>query len=116
MARSTSEIQWLESIESLPLIEILPGMRGRFVHSEHMTFAFWEIDEGFILPAHSHPHEQVTHMIEGQFELSVDGEIQTLSGGAVATIPSEALHSGKALKFCRIMDIFYPKRTDYQFN
>lgn len=106
---------WTEHINHLPLHEILPGMRGRFVHSQHMTFAFWEIDAGFDLPAHNHPHEQVTHMIEGIFELAINGKARQLNAGAMAIIPGNAAHSGKAITDCRILDIFYPKREDYHF-
>lgn len=101
------------TINELPLREIIKGMRGRFVHSGSMTFAFWEIDEWFVLPEHSHHHEQVTQMIEGEFELTVAGKTQLLTTGLIATIPSNALHSGKALGNCKILDVFYPIREDY---
>ena len=54
--------------------ELIPGHRGRFVHSEHTTHVYWEIDEGAQLPEHSHPHEQIVNMLEGTYELTVDGE------------------------------------------
>jgi quercetin dioxygenase-like cupin family protein len=107
---------WLEHIEKLPQREIMPGMRGRFLHSDAMTFAFWEIDGGFELPEHHHPHEQVAHMIEGSFALTVNGETKQLEAGAVTVIPGNVPHSGKAITDCRILDIFYPKREDYELN
>jgi len=81
-----------------------------------MTFAFWEIDEGFELPEHSHPHEQVAHMIDGRFELKIKGEAKLLHPGAVTVIPGNAPHSGKAITHCKILDIFYPRREDYIFG
>jgi len=38
---------------------LIPGFNVRFVHSENMTFAFWDIKAGSLLPEHAHPHEQV---------------------------------------------------------
>ena len=35
----------------------LPGWRGRFFHSEHMTFALWTIDEG-AADLHEHHHDR----------------------------------------------------------
>ncbi|NBO18728.1 MAG: cupin domain-containing protein [Proteobacteria bacterium] len=109
-------MKWLEHIDLLPLRDIMPGMRGRFLHSERMTFAFWEIEAGFALPEHSHLHEQVAHMIEGEFTLIVDGVAKLLHPGAMTIIPPNAPHSGVAHTACRIMDIFYPRREDYDFG
>ncbi len=107
---------WINNIENLPIHEVLQGMRGRFVHSEHMTFAFWEIDKNFILPEHRHNNEQVTHILNGEFELSIAGKTQTMKAGQIAIIPSNTLHSGKALTDCKILDSFSPRREDYIFN
>ncbi|MBY0408276.1 MAG: cupin domain-containing protein [Rickettsiales bacterium] len=108
-------MKWLEHIDLLPIHEIMPGMRGRFLHSDTMTFAFWEIDEGFHLPAHSHYHEQVAHLLEGEFTLTVNDEARRLHAGAMTVIPANAPHSGVAHTKCKILDIFYPKREDYVF-
>ena len=93
--------------------EIIPGYKVRFVHSENMTFAYWDIKEGAPLPEHSHSHEQVANMIEGEFELTVEGKTEILKPNSVTIIPSNAKHSGKALTNCRIIDVFYPIREDY---
>lgn len=93
--------------------EIMPGYRGRFVHSERMTFVYWDIDKDAPLPKHAHEHEQVAHMLEGEFELFIEGTRYHLKPGAVLTIPSKAEHWGKALTDCKIMDAFCPVREDY---
>lgn len=94
--------------------ELLPGFKARFVHTEHMTCSYWTVAAGASLPGHAHPHEQVTNVMEGRFELTVNGETKTLAPGSVAVIPSNAAHSGKAVTDCRIIDVFYPVREDYR--
>jgi quercetin dioxygenase-like cupin family protein len=94
--------------------DIAPGYRARFVHSAHMTFAHWEIDAGAPLPEHAHPHEQVVHVVEGRFDLVVDGQTHALSAGEVFIIPSNAVHSGFAVTDCWIVDAFYPVREEYR--
>jgi len=94
--------------------EIVPGFTARFVHSEFMTFSYWEVKAGAILPEHSHPHEQVANLLTGKFEMTIAGETCTLEPGMVAVIPPEAKHSGKALTDCYILDVFYPLREDYR--
>jgi quercetin dioxygenase-like cupin family protein len=94
--------------------ELLPGYRVRFVHSENMTLAYWNITAGAALPEHCHPHEQVASVIEGEFALTVDGETRTLGPGSVAVIPSNTPHSAKALTACRVIDVFHPVREEYR--
>ncbi len=93
--------------------ELVPGFKVRFVHSDNMTFAYWTIKAGSSLPGHSHLHEQVVNMIEGEFELTIDGEAKILKAEEVAVIPPHATHSGKSVTDCRIIDVFYPIREDY---
>jgi quercetin dioxygenase-like cupin family protein len=94
--------------------EIVPGYRAKFVHSGNMTLAYWEVDQDASLPEHSHPHEQIVNVLEGRFELTLDGEPQILEPGMVAVIPGGISHGGKALTPCRIIDAFHPVREDYQ--
>lgn len=101
-------------VSDLEARELIPGMSGRFVHSDAMTTAYWEIQAGAILPEHSHPHEQVCNVIEGLFELTIAGQSQRMSAGDIAVIPSDTLHAGKALSDCRIIDVFQPVREDYR--
>jgi quercetin dioxygenase-like cupin family protein len=102
-------------LENIHRKEILPGFWGRFIHTDSMTLAFWEIEKGSSLPEHSHFHEQVANIIEGKFEMTIEGVTHILVPGAVAIIPSNAIHSGKALSDCKILDIFSPVREDYKF-
>ena len=101
-------------LDDSPVKETFPGFKVHFVHSANMTFAHWTIKSGSALPAHSHPHEQVVNMIEGEFELTIAGETRRLGPGSVVIIPSNARHSGKAITDCRIIDAFYPIREDYR--
>jgi quercetin dioxygenase-like cupin family protein len=94
--------------------EIIPGYKARFVHSGNMTFAYWTITAGASLPDHSHPHEQVANVIEGEFELTVDGEPKVMTPGQVAVIPGGIPHRGTAITDCKIIDVFHPIREDYR--
>jgi quercetin dioxygenase-like cupin family protein len=101
----------LQQIESK---EMVPGFHARFVHSPSMTFAYWDVEAGSSLPDHTHEHEQVLNLLEGRFEVTVDGEIQVLEAGSVVVLPSNVPHSGSAITDCRILDVFHPVREDYR--
>lgn len=100
-------------IEDLETREVVPGYVARFVHSDNMTFAYWTIQAGASLPSHQHPHEQVANLLEGEFELTLEGKVHVLKPGSVLVIPSQAVHSGTAITDCRILDVFHPCREDY---
>ena len=100
--------------DSLDQHEILPGFKARFVHTAQMTLVFWDIESGAILPEHQHPHEQVGQVTQGEFEMTINGETQVLRAGMLVCIPPNAVHSGRALSDCSILDIFCPVREDYR--
>ncbi len=102
------------NLKELEEREIVPGYRAVFVHSENMTLAYWDVDPGAELPEHSHPHEQIANVLEGRFELTVDGKPRILEPGMVAVIPGGVTHSGVALTPCRLLDAFHPIREDYK--
>ena len=94
--------------------EVMPSIHGKFVHTENMTMAFWDIKAGSKLPTHSHIHEQISQVTEGEFELTVEEEVYVLKQGKVVVIPSNAKHSGIAITDCKVLDTFYPVREDYR--
>ena len=94
--------------------EVLPGFRGRFVHGTGLTVAYWEIAEGSELPMHDHPQEMMINLIEGEMELTVGEETRTVVAGDVVVVPGNVTHGGRALKDCRVIDVWHPVRDDYQ--
>jgi len=103
----------IKNLNQIPEIEIIPGFKVKFVYSQFMTLAHWDIKEGSFLPEHSHPHEQVSTVMEGIFELTVDDTTKTLGPGSVVVIPPNAKHSAKAISDSKVIDAFYPIRKDY---
>jgi quercetin dioxygenase-like cupin family protein len=102
------------TLDELSTKEPIPGCFAKFVHSEQMTLASWEIGANTLFPEHSHPHEQIMLVVEGEFELTVGAESKVVRPGVVAVIPSGVSHSGRALTDCRVIDAFHPVREDYR--
>lgn len=102
------------SLTQIDANEIVPGFHGKMIHTDSMTFAYWDVSAGAMLPAHQHPHEQVLNMLEGEFELTLDGVAHRLTAGDVLPIPGNVPHSGMAITDCRILDVFSPARDDYR--
>lgn len=63
---------------------------------------------------HSHPHEQVSYIVQGSFEFNLDGNVQRVAKGDSIYIPSNTLHGVKALEENSIiLDTFTPQREDF---
>jgi quercetin dioxygenase-like cupin family protein len=101
-------------LDELPEREQFPGYHGRFIHSDSMTLVYWTVDAGAAFPDHTHPHEQVLNMLDGELDLLLDGRLLRLCAGDVVVIPPNARHSGRATTPCRILDVFSPVREDYR--
>jgi len=63
---------------------------------------------------HSHPHEQVSYIVQGSFEFRLDGKVQRVVKGDSIYVPSNTLHGVKALEDNSIiLDVFTPQREDF---
>ncbi len=102
------------NLDDLTSREMAEGASARFVHTGHMTVVYWRFEPGVPLPEHSHPHEQVTNVLEGAFEMTLAGETHRLEAGSVVVIPPDVEHGGRSLTACRILDVFHPVREDFR--
>ncbi|MFN0215018.1 MAG: cupin domain-containing protein [Saprospiraceae bacterium] len=103
------------NLAQLPARELVKGFHAKFVHTEHVTIGFVDIESGSILPEHQHIHEQTTTVLEGKLELVVNGHAHTLEAGQALVIPSNVRHSAQAHMNCKVVDVFSPVREDYKF-
>jgi len=94
--------------------EVVPGFKGKFIHSDNLTIVHWDITAGAKLSEHNHPHEQITNIINGELELTIGGMTKVLKSGELVVVPSDRKHSGKAITDCYVIDVFYPIREDYK--
>ena len=52
--------------------------------------------------------------IEGEFEMTVGEETKIYKPGMLVKIPSNVVHSGKAITDCKLTDVFCPCREEYK--
>lgn len=101
-------------LDSLASKEPMSGFKGRFIHTGSVTVVHWDITAGAELTEHSHPHEQLSSLLTGEFDMTMDGETRRMTPGTVAIIPSNVVHAGLAVTDCRFVDVFHPVREDYR--
>jgi unsaturated pyranuronate lyase len=88
----------------------------RLISTERMMLAQVFLDQGCIVPQHSHENEQLSYIVEGKlrFWLGEDeSEVVDVAAGEVLHIPSWLPHKAEALETTLDVDVFSPPRQDW---
>jgi quercetin dioxygenase-like cupin family protein len=102
--------------DEVPREALKPDLGRRLIAAERMMLAQVYLDEGCIVPKHSHENEQLTYILEGtlRFWLGDDeAEIVDVGAGEVLHIPSYLPHKAEALERTLDVDVFSPPREDW---
>jgi len=99
--------------------EVTDDIARRLFTGERMMLAQVYLDEGAVVPWHSHENEQLTWVLEGALEFSIGQEGSpdmrrvVVSAGEVLFIPSNVPHKAVALAYTLDVDVFSPPRQDW---
>ena len=86
----------------------------RAVAGDHTMLTFVEFQPHAVLPVHQHPHEQITYLLDGELEFTLEGETRILGKGEGVIVRSQVEHGARALsKPVKVLDAWYPRREDY---
>lgn len=72
--------------------------------------------EGAVGALHHHPHTQITYVVSGQFEFTIDGEKKIVNPGDVLLKRNSIEHGCVCLKEGILLDIFNPMREEFVQN
>jgi len=102
--------------DDLPREHLKGDIGRRLITGTNMMIAHVYFKKGGEVPAHSHPNEQITYVLEGalKFLLGPDQDEEVIvRAGEVLTIPPHLPHSAVALEDTLDVDIFNPPREDW---
>lgn len=100
--------------DDLSVNEVAPGVRIRAPYGENLMLSYLEMDEGAVVPLHTHPHEQGGILMSGRMELTIGTETRTVEPGAAYIIPANVPHRAAAVGGpVKVLDVFSPVREDY---
>ncbi|NDV57338.1 cupin domain-containing protein [Bacteroides sp. 519] len=63
--------------------------------------------------AHTHPHTQTSYINSGKFEVTINGETNTLQAGDGFFVEPNVLHGCVCIEEGAIIDVFAPCREDF---
>lgn len=94
---------------------IFPGVDIYTTAGDSMMLSLVEFEPHAVVEEHSHPHEQMGLMLEGEAEFIVGGQSQIVRAGGMWRIPGGVVHKVIAGdKPVRALDVFHPIRDDYR--
>ena len=92
-----------------------PGQVIFAAECEKTTITIMEFDPHVVTPEHSHPHEQVGYLIEGEAEYVIQGRSYPVRPGQMWRLPGGVPHRVKVGdRPMRVVEVFYPVREDFR--
>lgn len=70
-------------------------------------------EAGAVGPLHSHPHTQITYIVDGAFEFTVGDETRIVTMGDTILKQDDIIHGCVCLEAGSMIDFFTPMREDF---
>jgi len=102
--------------DNIPAEEVNPSMKRKIITGEKLMIARMNFKDGFLVPLHSHIHEQVTQVISGKIRFwfgSNKEQSMDLNPGDVVVIPSSLPHEAQMIGDVEEIDTWAPPRQDW---
>ena len=94
---------------------IFPGVDIYTTAGQQMMLSLVEMEPHAVVEPHSHPHEQLGLMLEGEADFTIGEQTQRVRAGQMWRIPGGVVHQVIAGdRPVRALDVFHPPRDDYR--
>lgn len=87
--------------------------RKILAYAEEMMCVENHFQKGAVGVLHHHPHTQITYVVSGQFEFSIDGEKKIVNPGDALLKRNGIEHGCVCLKEGILLDVFTPMRQEF---
>ena len=106
--------KYIVSREECSQHNIFPGVDIFTMAGERMMLSFVEFAPRAIVELHSHPHEQMGLLLEGELTFTIGDEVHVVRPGQMWRIPGGVPHKAIASDVpVKALDVFCPIREDY---
>jgi len=100
--------------DQMPLEQMATGIHRKILgYQENLMLVKVFFAKGSVAERHSHPHQQIGHVLEGEFELEIDGRCEVLVAGDSFIVAANLPHAATCLEKGVILDSFSPARKDF---
>ena len=96
------------------LVDLGGGIKRKILsHAEKMMAVEVHFEAGAVGAMHTHPHVQISYVLEGEFEATIGDETKIISKGDTYYTHPDVPHGVLCLKKGILLDIFTPERQDF---
>lgn len=99
------------------VVQVSPVKTRRIVHTGKLMMAIWDFSDGpweEPEPHHSHPHDQVVYLAEGEVLFFIGNESCRLSAGDMIAVSGDLPHTIQLLTpTVRLIDTWTPLREEF---
>jgi quercetin dioxygenase-like cupin family protein len=120
MTQATSATKGFFKLTEVEPIELAPGIKLRLISGDKGMMSYVYIEPGAIVPLHSHPHEQMGTVLEGEMYFYLgsmnEEDRRLMKAGDVYIAPGGVPHAATSAhpdKHVVALDFFSPPREDY---
>jgi quercetin dioxygenase-like cupin family protein len=98
-----------------PAVEAAPGVERRVLScGDQMMIVQFTIQPGAQVPPHTHPHEQIGHIVSGRMTFRIGDEEREIGPGDGYNVPGGVVHGATGITEVIAVDSFHPVRDDYR--
>jgi quercetin dioxygenase-like cupin family protein len=97
--------------------ELSPGVATKLIWGEKLMLSLVTVEaHAPIRPLHTHPHEQMGIVLEGEMTLTIGEESRRLKKGDGFRVPPNVPHgiTEPSDRRALVLDVFCPAREDYK--
>lgn len=87
--------------------------RKVLAHNGDLMAVEVKFEKGAIGAMHTHPHTQISYVLDGRFEANIGGEIRIIKKGDTYITDPDVQHGVVCLEDGSLLDIFTPARDDF---
>lgn len=96
-------------------VEMLPGIVRRTLNEGARTMLCeLRMAKGAVVPAHTHPHEQIGYLASGRLRFRIGDVWRELGPGDSWCVPGGVEHEVHVLEDTVCIDVFSPPREEYR--
>lgn len=95
-------------------IELGGGQRRKIrAYNDNVMLVEVGFDTGAVGAAHSHPHTQISYVLDGEFTYTIEGVTRPMKKGDSIVVDGGRVHGCTCVKAGTLLDIFTPMREDF---
>ncbi|PQJ50220.1 cupin [Vibrio jasicida] len=100
--------------KDIALEDLGDGIKRKVLaYSDNMMSVEVYFDKGAVGALHSHPHEQITYVLSGEFEFTIGDETKVVKAGDALYKQPNIVHGCTCLSEGVLLDNFTPMRKDF---